>query len=162
MKMCRQATIGALALLFCATAVGCHCISRQTSQYYERANVVVMGKVISTNEADLLKEGKKYVRRVSVRVQETYKGDSDGTLNVEDSYISCSLSMQEGDRVILFLDKNLVSDKCNGSAVLYADEVLRTRFKMDEQSIRTYQLLLQTLVVELRSFRPKEWWQVWR
>lgn len=161
-KTYRQAAFSVLALLTCTTAVGCSCIQRHTSQYYESASVVIIGKVTSTNEADLPKQDKKYVRRVSVLVQETFKGDSSNILTIEDSFNRCNLGMQKGDRVILFLHKDLLSDTCSGSAILYSNEVLRTRFGMDEKNIGIYQAKLKTRITELHNYLPKKWWQIWR
>ena len=145
--------------------MACTCRQRSTAYYYELANLVVRGKVVSTNEEDMdaaHKAGKSYVRRVSVRVEEVFKGDALRTLMIENNGSSCSMFMQKDDQVILFFDKTMFTDSCNGSLYLANDEKLRKHFKLDDQSILKYQALTTDRLAELRKAKPRNWWEFWR
>ena len=164
-SFCRTLSFGVLVLLFCSVSMACTCRQRSTAYYYELANLVVRGKVVSTNEEDMdaaHKAGKSYVRRVSVRVEEVFKGDALRTLMIENNGSSCSMFMQKDDQVILFFDKTMFTDSCNGSLYLANDEKLRKHFKLDDQSILKYQALTTDRLAELRKAKPRNWWEFWR
>ena len=145
--------------------MACTCRQRSTAYYYELANLVVRGKVVSTNEEDMdaaHKTGKTYMRRVSVRVEEVFKGDAPRTLMIENNGTSCSMFMQKDDQVVLFFDKTMFTDSCNGSLHLANDERLRKHFKLDDQSVLKYQAFTTDRLAELRKAKPKSWWEFWR
>lgn len=162
-RQVKYLAIAILALVICAEAVACSCIARQSSHYFEDAGRVIVGTVTSTNEADLEKLGNRYVRKVVVQVDEVLKGEPARTLSVADGLSSCSLYLKKNDRVILFLQSDLLkTSKCNGSAVFYTHEVLKSRFNLDEQQIRTHHEVLRAHLEVARKLAPKKWWQLWR
>lgn len=161
----RTISLGFLALAFCSAAMACSCVRRTNADYYKLANVVVLGKVVSTNESEINSErkyGEKYVRRVTIRIKETFKGDVPRTLSLENNGVACSMYMQKDDQVVLFLDKTMLADRCDGSFRLESDERLRKQYKLDAQNILEYQALTADRLAELREAKPKSWWEFWR
>ena len=158
----RTISLGVLALLFCSATMACSCVRRTNADYYKLANVVVLGKVVSTNESEINSErkyGEKYVRRVTIRVKETFKGDVPRTLSLENNGGACSIYMQKDDQVVLFLDKTMLADSCDGSFPLESDERLRKRYKLDDQYILEYQAVTADRLTELRKAKPRSWWE---
>lgn len=162
MRFARVLVCLACLLLGSADAWACSCIMRSTAQRFERAHMVVLGKVVSVQEPKWAADGRWQPRQVTIWVDEAFKGSHPRTLTLANGNKGCELRLHARDRVLLFSGAEPVVDLCSGSMVSAPDAVLKERFKLEPSELDAYRQQIAQVLKELRALKPKAWWQFWR
>ena len=154
--------LGTLGWMAAGDAWACRCVARQTSQHYETADRVVVGKVVSVREARVDENHQWVPRRVVFRVDEVFKGDVGRELVIENNFSSCDLRLQQTDRALLFLGKGAPVDACSGSEVFYSDNEFQRSVGVSKSEVARRRAHMRARIEALRALAPRKWWQVWR
>ncbi len=110
-----------LALILLATpAWACRCrYPEHLSEYRDRADYVLLGKVIRVSDKQPIIEGETfYYKKVTLRVETWWKGGDEKVkeFEVEDQISTCSLEFRVGQRWLVYArGSRHQSNQCDGS-----------------------------------------------
>lgn len=148
--------LGVLGAVLATDAAACRCVPRLTHQYYEAADRVVLGKVVSEQptQVDGLHGRQGHVAKVLVfRVDEVFKGSVGRQLEIQDRRGVCDseIFLRTGDRALLFLAANGSFDACNGSQTLRSVGALQEEFGVSRSEALAVRARLKSRIDALRT-----------